>query len=321
MRRIKTLQCFRIQIIGILFLMPTLFSHAQIIDVKKTAENAVINRTNQVINDGINMGVNAIFNAPGKIYRKIKDNKNNKNQNGNSPSASNYPTGSYPTNNYNTSSPTSNLNTINDSNYTPGTSSFWSDNFQSAGIGTFPGNWTTSSVGEVRTVEEKNWLQISADGMFAPSELKSLPENFSLEFDGIFNSAPSKEAHYILYLYSTLNPASDFAEPSYPGKGGIYFAFNTNTGEIDSESFENAKGGMLDFHIATDALKSSIANKIHIAIQKKDTQVRLFINGGEVFSSMRALSPGVTYDAIKFGSFYMSNDDFMLISNLNISTY
>ena len=314
------MKCFNGLVVIILFLMFTLSCPAQIIDVKKTAENAIINRTNDVINNGINIGVNAIFNAPGKVYRKIKDNKNNKNQNGNSTSTSTYPTGTSSTNNYNTSSPAANLNTITDSNYTPGTSSYWSDNFQSTGIGTFPGNWSTSSVGEVRTVEENNWLQISADGMFAPSELKSLPENFSLEFDGIFNSAPSKEAHYILYLYSTLNSTSDFAEPSYPGKGGIYFAFNTNTGEIDSESFENAKAGMLDFHIVTDALKSSIANKIHIAIQKKDTQVRLFINGGEVFSSMHALSPGVTYDAIKFGSFYMNNDDFMLISNLNITT-
>src|SRR5579859_4715935 len=56
---------------------------AQIISVRKTFINAVTYQTNSTINSEVNKGVNAIFNAPGKIFNKVKRSNANTNTNGN----------------------------------------------------------------------------------------------------------------------------------------------------------------------------------------------------------------------------------------------
>jgi hypothetical protein len=109
---------------------------------------------------------------------------------------------------------------------------------------------------------------------------------------------------------------SDFKETNYPGNAGIYFAFNTAAGEIDAENFENGKSGIIDNHMVTDLLKSELANKVHIGISKQKTKLSLYVNGSKLFSSPTALPTSYTYNAIKFGSFFMGTDDFMLITNL-----
>ncbi|HTJ48908.1 MAG TPA: hypothetical protein VL443_05575 [Cyclobacteriaceae bacterium] len=296
---------------------------AQIIDVRKTAQNEAVYRTNQAINTGINTGINAIFNAPGKIYRKIKQNKQ---QTGNT--YPNYPTqGDQPINNntnntgnnYPTTVPTINVNTIYGTDFTAGNTLYWSDDFASATIGQLPGNWQCTGSGEVRTVNDKKWLQLSGDGLFSPQSLKNLPENFGLEWDALFNPAPTPDAHYIIYLYSSKDKQTDLNESNYPGNYGVYFAFNTLVGEVDAETFENGKNSNLDFHLVTDALKASLTNQIHIAIRKESTRISLYLNGHEVFSSL--ITAPALFDTLKFGSFYMNKDDFMLISNLKVTTY
>ncbi|HEY8937859.1 MAG TPA: hypothetical protein VIM65_21690 [Cyclobacteriaceae bacterium] len=316
----------RILLLAPLVLMVPFTGYSQIIDVKKTAENAAIYRTNQAINTGINTGINAIFNAPGKIYRKIKENKQQTGNNypnyptqGDQPINNNTNYGNNAGNNYPVTVQTVNINTIYGTDFTPGTTVYWSEDFNSATIGKLPPNWKCNGNGEVRTVNNSRWFQLSSDGFFSPESLKNLPENFGLEWDALANPSATPDAHYIIYLYSSNNKQADFTESNYPGNYGVYFALNTNAGEIDSESFENGKGSTLNFHMVTDALKGSLSNQLHIAIRKESTKISLYVNGNEVFGS--AIVAPALFDTLKFGAFYTGKDDFMLISNLKVTTY
>ena len=161
---------------------------------------------------------------------------------------------------------------------------------------------------------------MSSNGIFAIDQLADFPDNFTLEYDAIFHSTPSKDVHYIFYLYSQKDKVVDFKETSYPGKAGIYLAFNTAGGEIDAENFENGKAGIIDSHLVTDLLKSALANKVHVGIARQKSKLSLYINGSKVFSSPNALPANYTYNAVKFGSFFMAGDDFMLVSNLTIAS-
>lgn len=286
--------------------------HGQIIDIKKTAENAAVNQTNQTINNDINNGVNAVFQAPGKIFRKVRSNAQQSQHD---------PVNNQPVNTNNSASNNA-VKTVYATDFVTGNRILLTDDFSADNIGDFPDQWITNSSGEVRTVKDQdgNWLQFSADGIFAPADLKTLPENFTLEYDAIFNPEAGADVHYIFYIYSIKDKIEDFKETNFPGNAGVYFAFNTSAGEIDAENFENGKAGIIDLHMVTDLLKSSLANKVHVAIARQKAKLSLYINGNRVFSSPSALSSIYTYNAIKFGSFYMSGEDFMLISNLKIAS-
>ncbi len=296
-------------------------AQAQVVSVTKTVDNAVINQTNNSIYNTSNQGVSSIFNAPGKIFRKVKSNKLN--------SSTVPPITSDPgnvnapvTNSQDSNSPNSSIAKSGSSDFVPGSEILFSDNFSSTNAGDFPTNWLTNSSGEVRTIDgqDGNWLQISANGIFALNQLNDLPENFTLEYDAIFHPTPGKDVHYIFYLYSQKDKVADFKETNYPGNAGIYFAFNTAAGEVDAENFENGKAGIIDSHLVTDLLKSALVNKVHVSMSRQKSKLSLYINGSKVFSSPNALPANYTYNAFKFGSFFMGNDDFMVVSNLMVGT-
>lgn len=286
-------------------------ARGQIIDIKKTAENAAINQTNQTINNEINNGVNAVFQAPGKIFRKVKANA----QASQNKTATNQPV--YPADN--TSAAPVKAAYVTD--FVPGQTVLMQDDFSTANVGDFPETWITNGSGEVRSVEGQpgKWLQLSSDGVFAPAQTKGLSENFTIEFDAIFNPNAGTDVHYIFYIYSVKNNVQDFKDTNFPGNAGVYFAFNTNAGEIDAENFENGAAGIIDLHMTTELIKSSLGNKVHIGIARQKSKLSLYLNGSRVFTSPTALPEAYTYDAIKFGSFYMTPEDFMLISNVRIA--
>jgi hypothetical protein len=319
-------------------------SNAQLYNITKTAQTSAVNQANNAIYNDVNQGVNSVFQAPGKIFRKIKA-KSQQSQN-TAPGNTQPDTNSYPNSNPN-STPNSNPNSNPDSTPSSNTNSssstispegttkvtqgydfkagsevIFSENFAAYNPGDFPDRWTTNGAGEVRTVEgqEGKWLQISSDGIFALTEVKDLPENFTFEFDAIFNPAAGKDVHYIVYLYSVKDKVADFKETNYPGNAGIYFAFNTEAGEVDAENFENGKAGIIDLHLVTDLLKASLSNRVHVALARQKSKISLYINGNRIFSSPSALSAGYTYNGIKFGSFFMGKEDFMLLSNLKVAT-
>src|SRR5260221_2787845 len=183
------------------FIGVALISDAQIVNVKKTFGNAVVNQTNSSIYNAESQGVNAIFSAPGKIFRKIKSNKQNSSTN---PSVISDPGNvNVPVNNTqvtNTSSP--DIIKSGNTDFVTGTDVLLSDNFSSTKPGDFPSNWLTNSSGEARTIDGQpgQWLQISANGIFALDQPNDLPENFRLEYDAIFHPTTSKVVHNIFYF-------------------------------------------------------------------------------------------------------------------------
>lgn len=282
---------------------------AQIINIEKAAKNAITNRTNQSINSGINKGVNSVFEAPGKIANKVE-----------TPTQQPTPQPTQSPQN-NPGSPAISKAAVA-SDFTAGKTIIFQEDFAKYQPADFPDQWTTNGWGEVRTVdqEEGQWLQVSSDGIYAPNTLPDLPETFTMEYDAIFSHNPGKNVHYIFYIYSMKDQVTDFKETNYPGNAGIYFAFNTAAGEVDAENFEAGKAGIIDNHQVTDLLKSALANRVHVAIARQKTKLTLYINGTKIFSSSSALPLKHTYNAIKFGSFYMGPQDFMLITNLTIGT-
>lgn len=73
----------------------------------------------------------------------------------------------------------------NSSDFVPGNTIIFEDNFAGDALGDFPLNWFTNSSGQLVTFDNDGtkWLQISDKGSFTPLNLTKLPDNFTFEFD------------------------------------------------------------------------------------------------------------------------------------------
>lgn len=71
------------------------------------------------------------------------------------------------------------------SDFEAGTKVLLAENFSQDRTGDFPAGWNTDGSGKVvsLTGSSAKWLELSSPGTFLLANIKSLPENFTLEFD------------------------------------------------------------------------------------------------------------------------------------------
>ena len=76
--------------------------------------------------------------------------------------------------------------------FVPGEKIVASEDFSQDAVGDFPAKWNTNGTAEVVTIEgyEGKWLMLkqTKDASYIPDFVKDLPENFTLEFDVIYNN-------------------------------------------------------------------------------------------------------------------------------------
>lgn len=80
------------------------------------------------------------------------------------------------------------IKTYSKYDFIPGEKILGYDDFEKVAVGDFPAKWSTNGSGEIMTVEnhEGKWLNISKEAYYLPTFVKSLPENFTVEYDILF---------------------------------------------------------------------------------------------------------------------------------------
>src|ERR1043166_7290594 len=73
--------------------------------------------------------------------------------------------------------------------FIPGDKILAYDDFSKDAVGDYPATWNTNSSGEVVTASglQGQWLMVRKQGKFVPEYIKTLPDNFTFEYDVVCN--------------------------------------------------------------------------------------------------------------------------------------
>ena len=113
--------------------------------------------------------------------------------------------------------------------FVPGDQVIFYEDFSQDNVGDFPGRWNTNGSGEVVTLNKfpGKWLNMKMNGVFYPELKKKFPDNYTIEFDMIYQLAPNRSSGNNMELDLISNIEGQRMDAGVPGNGG--FAVQAST--------------------------------------------------------------------------------------------
>ncbi len=251
---------------------------------------------------------NAVSNIFKKKNKKRKDKKNKTQNEKNSPS-SNGPvatsTGDNTTQTNNSTSPNTSVNPGNTadtaiSDFTPGASVIFYDDFKKDALSDFPAKWNSTGSGKVSTINgvDGRWLEIADNTLVTPYMEKSLPENCTIEFDLFLNSPEGAMVPFIQFGFS--DSKNILTQDVYRSK-----RFWVSLDNYNDKSTYVVNYGLNDLDPIGNKQSfplTSYANKIlHVSIAVNKTRARVYLDQTKIVDLPRVLTPAMLH------SFYIAN--------------
>ncbi|WP_299432910.1 OmpA family protein [uncultured Aquimarina sp.] len=201
------------------------------------------------------------------------------------------------------------------------------EDFSQDEIGDLPARWNSSSSAEVVTLnnEEGRFIQIgTGTGSYVPEFIEEFPENFTLEYDVVFDFDVSKYA-YKRDLHIVF---SDVENPGYelqkgtPGTNGFSFAIRggiSGGGKVDIQKYcadrkLNLRSDKQISQLNKD--NSGRGQKMHVSIWKQKQRMRVYIDDKKVFDIPRAFEKNTVVKNLKFFSETTPENTFYYIGNV-----
>ena len=244
-------------------------------------------------------------NSTEKAFEKKVDNKNNQKSDSSEDSRS------------------SGKSSAQNSDFISGTKVLFEENFRNDAEGDFPVEWFTNSSGEIKTINNKKWLQLSDKGSFTPIKLTQLPENFTFEFDVTttdnynFYSTPlqvvfTEKKTKIDQIWNTtlkrkeavifnIHPASSL---SGSGRSEVFVI-------ADKKEFIKNK---------VDVPVFSKNNKtVHVQVWRQKSRFRMYVDGKKFWDLPSAFGDVNYNQVIFFIGTYKNSNDKLFISNIKLA--
>jgi OOP family OmpA-OmpF porin len=300
----------------LIFLLFSLQSHAQFF--KNLADKAVNAATRTVERKVEEKSETATSNATDKVLNPKKGSKKN-------------------TENQDETSPDSKKNKKSKEiksakDFVPGNTVLVFEDFLQDAIGDFPVNWLTNSSGEVVTISEtpQRWLKLSNKGAFTITDVKQLPENFTLEFEVYVNSGSF--SFYSSFLNIGLietkkkNDYTKWDEYSN-GKEGIIMRLSPTVadaykeGKMGRTQINVFSGGekILTNEMDTPSFNYTNNNQVKVQIWRQKNRLRMYVGGQKVWDLPNAFQQ-IKYNSVMFYIHdYHNEEDKYYISNFRLA--
>jgi OOP family OmpA-OmpF porin len=204
------------------------------------------------------------------------------------------------------------------SDFVPGNTILFSDDFQQDALADFPAKWNTNGSGKIVTIDgiDGKWLDIVHNSIVNPLLDKQLPENCTIEFDLFLQARGESLTPYIQF---GLTSVKDVMREDLFYKEKFFVGinrYNENDGRILEYGLKEVVGNKNDFPLP------SYTNKVlHISMAINKTRVRLYVDKSKLIDLPRALAPELR------NNFYLSNmymvpasDLGVLVSNIRIAS-
>ncbi len=223
------------------------------------------------------------------------------------------------------------LKTYSKFDFIPGDKVLAFDDFSQDNIGDYPAKWNTNSSGEVVTAsdQEGHWLMVRKQGKFIPEYIKTLPDNFTFEYDVICNEKFNFYSPALLLYFVTGKNGKevfDFSFIPWEKRSGVKVGVHpanvgSTGGTAIEESFENGASIVKNEVNTTQFNSNAGKTKVHVSVWRQQQRLRVYLNEEKVFDLARAFPANKTYTATLFEIWgNMNNDaDRYLVSNIKLA--
>jgi OOP family OmpA-OmpF porin len=224
----------------------------------------------------------------------------------------------------------SDLRTYSKFDFIPGEKILAYDDFSGDAVGDFPPTWNTNSTGEVvnTSARDGHMLMLTKQGKFLPEFIKSLPDNFTLEYDVFCNNKFSYYSPALSIYFLTGKNGKEVFDGSFimlQKRSGVKFSVHptdglNNGGQGSTESFDNGES-FLKNEINTMQFKSASGMRsVHISIWRQKQRLRIYLNEEKILDLPRAFPDEKNYSTALFEiSGDMKEQDRYLLSNLKFA--
>lgn len=215
--------------------------------------------------------------------------------------------------------------------FIPGVNILYAEDFSQDVIGEFPLLWGTNNRGEIVTVKNQSgqWLRMFQKGHFIAPQLKSLPENFTMEFDMIL-TFPNEGYVFPAISFKLIESDKDDKD------GRIYLNdvdnfsnanITISPGEENSSTInlESYNKGEKHFNGGPKSLKNlgaSFGKPFHVAIWVQKSRLRMWIDGEKIYDIPQAVPVDRAYNRLGIGidnSYYDEDKIGTYITNVRIA--
>ncbi len=180
--------------------------------------------------------------------------------------------------------------------FVPGETVIFYDDFSQDNVGDFPLLWNTSSKGEVITLNSYpgKWFKLGMGGVFAPEFKGKLPENFTLEYDLIFDVLDWSWAGSVnMDFFRNANSPVESSE----SVGDYGFKLTCGTSEINYNSWGEIS---TDGKIANTFFEKNDGKKVRVSIWIQKTRVRLYLNELKVLDLPKIIPANTALQGMRF---------------------
>jgi OOP family OmpA-OmpF porin len=224
----------------------------------------------------------------------------------------------------------SDLRTYSKFDFIPGEKILAYDDFSGDAVGDFPSTWNTNSTGEVvnTSARDGHMLMLTKQGKFLPEFIKSLPDNFTLEYDVFCNNKFSYYSPALSTYFLTGKNGKEVFDGSFimlQKRSGVKFSVHptdglNNGGQGSTESFDNGES-FLKNEINTMQFKSASGMRsVHVSIWRQKQRLRIYLNEEKILDLPRAFPDEKNYNTALFEiSGDMKEQDRYLLSNLKFA--
>lgn len=321
----------------------SLSAQVRIYDPGRVVERSVENRANSKLNQGIDKGLDKVEEGVKGIFKKKEKAKpaqpttQTDNADSNAGSESSSRAGS------STTPPASNENEADGGakgpatlksygkfDFVPGEKVTAVEDFMQDAVGDFPDKWNSTGSGEIMTIDGKpgHWLMLNKQGEYLPEMIKSLPDNFTLQFELACNETFSFYSSYLwVNVVAMSNPAKDFAKwgrfPS-PTEGVRVGLHPRNAGGEDAgitEFITFSKGEqVLKNETDQRAFVNTTRNMVKVSMWRQKQRLRVYVDETKVWDIPRAFQSDVTYNGVVLAMGDMHKaDDRYYVSNFRLA--
>lgn len=227
--------------------------------------------------------------------------------------------------------PTTSFEAYTKYDFVPGETLIAYEDFTTDAVGDLPQKWNTNLSAEVVTANSVpgNWMHIGqGHGSYVFNELpEELPEDFTLEFDIMRDYNPDTFAfkRHLYVLFSSLEDPNMFLNKHKSGKEYTAIKIANGSGSGGGVSIEKKtlkKGMGLTGHKPhiEFSKKGSVGTPIHIAILKKGTRMKVYVNEDKVLDIPRAVEPETILKTLRLESSISTENDHFFVSNFKFAT-
>ncbi len=272
--------------------------------------------------EGVKQGAqNSTENAADKAINKLFSKKTKKSKNAETTADTNANTTQDKNQNIKDLPQQPSVKTYSKYDFIPGEKILGYDDFSGDAVGDFPAKWNTNASGEIMTTDNYSgkWLNISKEGYYLPGFIKSIPDNFTIEYDLLFiplteRSGPNTATVGLQLISKTGKTAFDY------GPDRSYFELDPYMENVNVATYTKMGEKLLANEFNVKGLNRNTVLTYHIAVWRQKNRLRVYLNETKVVDVPSLLSPDIKYNTVRFATSLNNDGSTWLISNFKFAS-